>query len=665
MPALPVPISEPQAEALIASDRPEPIIVIGSGPVGIRFVQELLSREPNTPIKLFGNEPFAPYNRVQLSLVLAGDVGRESIDYELPAVEQHPYFEYIVCAIKSIDIDAQTVVDSLEQTHRYTKLVLATGSRPFVPNIPGISQRGVYTFRNMRDTDALYARLSSAKHIVVVGGGLLGIEAARALRRLNTRITLIHQGHWLMNRQLDEKAAGRLTQKLTDSGIDVIVDSGVRVVHGFNRVEAVTMRNGDKLLCDTVLFCTGVICNLELARDSNIKTARGVIVDEQLKTSAAHVFAIGECCEFNQQTYGFAGPGLDQAAVAADVISGGDSRYLGSSNSSRLKLVNEQVFSAGEVTDFLRHGRHREIIFQRGHLYRKLVIRNGKLIGMLSIGDWPELPRIQELFQQQRTLMPWRLWLFRLKGRLWLNDSAGDARTWPTGAIVCQCNQLSQGKLVAAIGNGCSTMSTLAEQTRAGSVCGSCKPLLNQLLGNEAPPEKDKAWLTVLIGSIAALLVTAVIASLPGLTVPDSVQIPAPLGGIWNDKFWKQVTGFSLLGLSAVGLLMSLRKRINSKRLGEFAYWRAFHSILGLLCVAILIIHTGFHLGTHLNRYLMLNFLLVIALGAFTGITVATSHRLRPVLSLKLRKAVAWIHLIVSWPLPLLLAVHILSVYYF
>ncbi|WP_101758382.1 NAD(P)/FAD-dependent oxidoreductase [Oceanicoccus sp. KOV_DT_Chl] len=264
MTAVAIPPAESNLQSLIASDQSNTVCVIGSGPVGIRFVQELLNHHPNACIKLFGNEPFAPYNRVQLSSVLAGDIDRENISFHLPEKNQHPNFDYINCTIKSIDKVAHSITDALGTVYYYDKLILATGSRPFIPNIPGIQQQGVYTFRNLKDTDALYARLSSAKHIVIVGGGLLGIEAARALRRLNTRITLIHQGSRLMNRQLDDEAAGQLALKLQQSGIAIIVESGVRVVHGFNRVEGVTTRNGDRLDCDTVLFCTGVSCNTQL-----------------------------------------------------------------------------------------------------------------------------------------------------------------------------------------------------------------------------------------------------------------------------------------------------------------------------------------------------------------------------------------------------------------
>ncbi len=219
--------------------------------------------------------------------------------------------------------------------------------------------------------------------------------------------------------------------------------------------------------------------------------------------------------------------------------------------------------------------------------------------------------------------------------------------------------------ITKAIDSGCDSVATIVDKTRAGSVCGSCKPLLQQLLGDEAPLDKDKFWAPVLVSSVMALLLTILLIWMPALTIPNSVQLEASLGGIWNDKFWKQVTGFTLLGLSAAGLLMSLRKRIHNMQLGDFAYWRTLHIVLGLLCASILILHTGFHLGVHLNRYLMVNFLLVVGLGTLAGIAVACSHRLSPANGLQLRKTLSWFHLLVSWPLPLLLAVHILSVYYF
>ncbi|MFC3150775.1 FAD-dependent oxidoreductase [Litoribrevibacter euphylliae] len=654
------------------------IVVIGSGPVGMRFVKELLTRQPLAKIQLFGNEPFQPYNRVQLSALLAGEVTRDDIDLSLPDSHLHPNFDYLIATIKGVDTEQKTLVDANGQRYSYDRLIFATGARAHVPNIPGVDQSGVYTFRNLKDTEFLYARVASARHVVVVGGGLLGLEAARALSRLNTKVTLVQQGSRLMNRQLDETAAELLKQQVEALGIRVITSSGVRAIHsakevipGRNSVTGVTTYYGEDIECDTVVLCAGIKPNIELARDSKLKVANGIVVNDDLQTSDKAVYAIGECCEHQGETYGLVNPGLEQAAIAADVISGGHSKYLGSLTVSRLKVVGQKVYSMGEVTDLVRRPFQTVVCFedkQQG-LYRKLVFLKGKLIGALAYGEWPELNRIQEAFKQGRTIYPWQLLTFQLTGRLWLKEQSQDVSTWPVEAVVCQCNNISQGELSHYLSTGCASVAELSEQTGAGTVCGSCKPLLSQLVehhsGESAEREKERGWMPVLFGSVMAVLLALLLIFQPEAHVSDSVQTQGWFEHIWNDGFWKQVTGFTLLGLTLIGLIMSLRKRLNWSWMGQFAYWRTLHTVLGMVCVAVLIFHTGFHLGVNLNQLLMINFLAVIALGAMAGAVVGLSHKLPISAALNVRKTWTWLHILVTWPLPALLAAHILSVYYF
>ena len=187
------------AQFLSAAQR---IIVIGSGPVGIRVVQEVLKRKPFASVLLIRNEPFQPYNRVQLSSLLAGEIDRDDIDLPLPNSSLYPHFNYVISTVKRVDIENKSLVDASGESYRFDQLVFATGARAHVPNIQGVEQTGVYTFRNLKDTEFLYARVTRARHVVVVGGGLLGLEAARALSRLNTQVTLVQQASRLMNRQL-------------------------------------------------------------------------------------------------------------------------------------------------------------------------------------------------------------------------------------------------------------------------------------------------------------------------------------------------------------------------------------------------------------------------------------------------------------------------------
>jgi nitrite reductase (NADH) large subunit len=325
----------------------------------------------------------------------------------------------------------------------------------------------------------------------------------------------------------------------------------------------------------------------------------------------------------------------------------------------------------GEVADLARRPFQTEVVFEdnKQGTYRKCVFLRGKLIGALAFGEWPELNRVQEAFKQGRTFFPWQLLVFRLTGRLWLNAQSEDVTQWPIETVVCQCNNITQGELTQQLSLGCASVAELSNTTGAGTVCGSCKPLLSQLVeqhsGNVAAREKESGWAPVLVGSVMAILLAILLIFQPEAQVSDSVQTQGWFEHIWNDGFWKQVTGFSLLGLTLIGLLMSLRKRVGWAWMGKFSHWRTVHTVLGMSCVALLIFHTGFHLGTNLNQLLMINFLAVIVLGAGAGAVVALSHKLSASSSMMVRKTWTWLHILVTWPLPALLATHILSVYFF
>jgi len=630
------------------------IIVIGAGPVGIRFCAELLKRRPDSNISVFGNEPSQPYNRVQLSSLLAGDIPYDDILTQLPEQNLYPNFSNAVRAIHG-------------NQHRYDKLVIATGSRPHTPNIPGIEQTGVYTFRSIKDAEFLYSRMSRARHVVVVGGGLLGIESAKALLRSNTQVTLVQQGPRLMNRQLDDDAASQLQDKVTSLGIRVITNSGVRKILGEGRVSGIETRDKEHIACDTVLICAGIKANVEIARDAKIKISRGILVDDNLATSVKDIYSIGECCEHRGSTYGLVNPGYEQAAILADRFCAGSASYSGSLEITRLKVLGETVCSMGAVTDIEKRPFLNEFTYKhtKTSCYRKIVTYKGRLIGAVGFGDWKESRRVQEVFQHQRRVWPWQVAKFLITGNIFTGGQQDDISSWPSSAIVCQCNNISQGELVEAVACGHNTLEKIHAKTLAGTVCGSCKPLLSQLIGYTGPTEKEKGWLTTLIASLLAITIAAAITLLPGLTVSDSVQSIPAFETIWNDKFWKQVTGFSLLGLSTIGLLMSLRKRIKNKKIGEYAYWRILHVVVGVFCASTLVLHTGLHLGSNFNQILMLDFLAILILGSLAGAVFSISHNFSANTAKKIRSFWTWIHIFFTWPLPILLGFHILTVYYF
>ena len=337
--------------ALIESSSTPIVIVIGSGPVGIRFIEELLRHCPDSEIILFGDESCKPYNRVQLSALLAGEISRDSIDLPLPDQNQFKHFSFIPSAITDIDRNNKTVTDATGTNYFYDQLVIATGAKAHRPNIYGDDLQGVYSFRSLKDTESLYARILRSRHIVVVGGGLLELEAAKGLLKYNTQVTVVQQGPRLMKRQLDNQAAELLEKEVRSLGINVVTNSGVRSIHGLESVSGVVTRDGDNIPCDTVLFCAGITPNIKIARDAGLKISTGIVVNDQLQTSDNNIYAIGECCEHKGTTYGLVNPGYEQAAIAAATIAATSSqtaliakeknaqpRYQGSLFISHLKV---------------------------------------------------------------------------------------------------------------------------------------------------------------------------------------------------------------------------------------------------------------------------------------------------------------------------------------
>ncbi|NPU92700.1 MAG: NAD(P)/FAD-dependent oxidoreductase [Gammaproteobacteria bacterium] len=645
----------------------DPIIIVGTGPVGIRCAEELLSRGYRGRIVMFGDEPWQPYNRIKLSSLLAGDIGIDAIANNVRFMAGERLVQHLCCAVKAVLPDDKTVLDASGKLHRYEKLILAVGSRAHIPDVSGVDKAGVYTFRDLRDTEHLAARTARCRQVVVVGGGLLGLEAARALQRGHAEVTLVQQAPRLLNRQLDDNGADLLQQRVEALGIKVRTGSGLGAILGGSRVTAVRLRDSTELPCDTVLLATGIRPNVELARRAWIKVRHGIQVDDQLRTSAADVYAIGECAEHRGQTYGLVAPGYEQAAVLADVLAGGSARYLGSLNLAQLKVVGEPVFSLGEAADPPNELRQRAITFRDSQqaVYRKVVLQKGCFVAALAVGELPESRRLQEAVQSQRRLHWWEELRFRRTGRFWPEGSEADVSRWPAGATVCQCMGVTRGRLSDALEQGCLSAEALSARTGAGTVCGSCKPLLRDLAGTAGPATVEPGALPLwLSGALGTLFFLAWLL-LPAARVPDSVQTGFSLASVWNDGLAKQISGFTLLGLTLIGLLMSLRKRLPGIQWGTFSAWRLLHVLLGAFCLLLLALHTGLNLGANLNLFLALNFLALALLGAVTSLAIGQEHSLRPATSRRLRTLLVWSHILAAWPFPALLGFHVLTVYYF
>ena len=660
MPSLPLPVEIAEARA----PRATPVVIVGAGPAGMRLAEVMLKRDPQREIVIYGDEPSTPYDRVRLSSLLMGEIGWAAIAQDLKLPNGHRVIQRYHCAVSRIDRDARVVHDAHGRAQPYSHLVLATGSRPRVPQIPGVQLPGVFTFRDLRDTERLRARSVRSRRAVILGGGLLGLETARAMQRHGIAVTVVEHAPRLMAAQLDTDAAQALQDQVTTLGIDVLCGQRVTQIVGGESVKAVQLASGLTLACDTVVLAAGVVPNIQLALAAGLSVGRGIRVDDALRTSDPHIYAVGECAEHREKVYGFVAPGLEQAAVAASNIVGEPATYRGSVAAAQLKVVGVPVLSVGRVGEEEHPAEFRHAVHARGNDYRKLVLRRGRLAGAIAIGTWDEAGRIQEAVTHGRRVWPWQQLRFRRHGRLWPEQEAQRVALWPAAATVCNCAGVTRGALSQALASGCVTLERLSAHTGAGRVCGSCRPLLAELVGAAAQPVRQRGRGLLTAGSALALLVAILLAAWGPVPYAETVQGGFKPERLWSDGLWKQVSGYTVVGVSVLGLLVSARKRIARVTFGDFAWWRIAHVLVGVTTLAILIAHTGFSLGHNLNFLLMLGFLKLAAIGAVAGAVTALERR--PTRFAKhVRAWASTTHILLLWPLPALLGYHVLSVYYF
>ena len=356
-------------------------------------------------------------------------------------------------------------------------------------------------------------------------------------------------------------------------------------------------------------------------------------------------------------------PALQQARVAAANLAGSQDSYTPVADSTWLKVMALEVFSAGRFIDEERGLVHQTLVYRQVEkgLYRALMLRTHRLVGVVSVGPWPERQQILNRIADGRRLLPWEIWRFRLSGTL----AGGPAPVgqWPASTVVCQCRGLNRGQLQTFMGEGCDTF-TLKQRSGAGTVCGGCEPLLDSLCqGGMARARSVPGGTALAILSAMAALLLALAFWLPSPGLSSSVQSQSLFEQFSRNGEWRQWSGYGVLGASLLLLLMSLKKRFPKVPMGGFSGWRIAHAAIGSLALALLYWHTGFSLGENLNRWLMLSFIGV----AIAGIGAALLTRFQAALPGLdgLRQGSTWLHILVCWPLPVLLIFHIVSAYYF
>ncbi|MBY4675779.1 NAD(P)/FAD-dependent oxidoreductase [Marinobacterium arenosum] len=391
----------------------EHLIIIGNGMAAGRLLGEILERDADRyRISLFGDEPHGNYNRIMLSPVLAGEMSADEIMLNpLDWYAKHGIELYSGDPVVEIDRASQQVFSASGRCLNYDKLVIATGSSPLLPAGTPNDLEGVLSFRTLGDVAAIKQAAEHCRHALVIGGGLLGLEAAYGLRQSGCDVTVLHRGEWLLNRQLDEAAAGLLADELKGRGIDLRLDAEAERFIGNDRIAAVHLNDGSTLNVQLVVIAIGISPNAGLARRAGLACERGILVDEQLQSSDPAIYALGECCQFDGQTFGLVAPIWDQTRVLADQLCGfNGAPYRVRPTATKLKVSGIDLFSAGE---FISRPEYDSQVYrdpELGH-YRKLLFHGRRLVGAVLYGDVADGNQYFELIEQQADVEELRPWL--------------------------------------------------------------------------------------------------------------------------------------------------------------------------------------------------------------------------------------------------------------
>jgi nitrite reductase (NADH) large subunit len=364
----------------------EPLVIVGNGMAAAKLVERLSARALGRyAIAVIGEEPQLAYNRVLLSSVLANEVSPADIELKSKRWWRERGVTVLYGhAATAIDRDIRRVKLASGATIPYTKLVFATGSHPIVLPIPGRELPGVMTFRDLRDVDVL--KSAGKCNAVVIGGGLLGLEAAYGLAKAGAKVTVVHLMDRLIERQLDAESADMLKAAVQMKGIDVLLNAETARFTGSKKVASVELKDGRILAADIVVMAAGIAPNVGLARSAGVSINRGIVVDDGMQTDSPDIYAIGECAEHDGRCVGLVEPAYEQAAILADRLSGGGASYKGSIPATNLKVTGVNVFSAGDVQGGA--GTERVLFRDPGlGIYKKLVIANDRLVGAVLFGD--------------------------------------------------------------------------------------------------------------------------------------------------------------------------------------------------------------------------------------------------------------------------------------
>jgi nitrite reductase (NADH) large subunit len=473
------------------------LVVVGNGMAGVACVEQILKQGHDFDITIFGDETHVNYNRILLSMVLAGEKSADDIVLnDIDWYRRNGIQARLGVRIDNIDRERRVVVDSEGRPTQFDKLILATGSSAFIPSIPGVDKKSVHVFRTLDDTRALLEKAHQGCKAVVIGGGLLGLEAARGLQLRGCEVSVVHLMETLMERQLDSTGGAYLQRKIESLGIRVLLPKQTQALLGNGLVEGLRFASGEELEADLVVIAAGIKPNVDLARKAGLTVRRGIVVDDHMATSDPDIHAVGECTEHRGQTFGLVAPLMEQGQVLAAAITGNEGpAFTGSTSAAKLKIMGVEIFSAGSIDDSTPGVETVRYEDPSLGIYKKLLLKNNRLLGVILVGDVSEERRYMQWLREETNLAPHRKHLLFPPPA---EDAGLEVAEIPDSEVICGCNGVTKGTIIEAIhAGGIETLGELKKCTRASTSCGSCTSLCEQLLRAVVPDFQEETRTTL------------------------------------------------------------------------------------------------------------------------------------------------------------------------
>lgn len=465
------------------------LVMIGNGMAGVRTIEEILKLAPEQfEITIFGQEPYPNYNRIKLSNILQGDTSFEEIIINPFDWYKENHIQLFTGeAVVNIDVERKRVMSSKGREVEYDELIIATGSSSFILPIPGADKIGVTGFRDIHDCEMMIKDAKNYKKAVVIGGGLLGLEAARGLLNLGMKVDVVHLMPHLMERQLDPIASSMLKAELEAQGMNFLLEKETAEILGDERVTGLRFKDGSEIEADMVVMAVGIKANTELAKNSDIDVKRGIVVNDFMETSIPHIYAVGECAEHKGNVYGLVAPLYEQGKVLANHICGLNSEpYEGSITGTQLKVAGVDLFSAGDIID--DHSTKSIMIYNEYEgIYKRVLTRNNMIAGIVLYGDTKDSTRLFRMLTKKEDISGTSI--FQMDSGDGVTD---DIAEMPNDELVCGCNGVTKGAIVDAIKTqGLTTLDQVSHCTNAGRSCGRCKPMVSSILAHTLGDQFD------------------------------------------------------------------------------------------------------------------------------------------------------------------------------